>query len=299
MGIDAFGLNCSAGPEQMLLQLKRLREYARVPLIAKPNAGMPIIENGETVYRCTGEEFTALVPEFLAAGVAVFGGCCGTTAAHIAALARALDGVVITPPAPQHTNELPAATEKLPFPLPADIAWHTVVDLTGDAEETLTAALDSGETVLALRIASWDDVQALADYQYMLTKPVCFVCDDTQLLEAALRAYTTAPCRRTRSCPCAPNMVSCCKKTRPPRALFFYSLFPVQPLQLPPHPEQPAHPPFFRARRALRRASTPHSATSASSTQSIQLIAAALPQRKRCTPPATPLRIAAAPRPPF
>ena len=54
MGIDAFGLNCSAGPEQMLLQLKRLREYARVPLIAKPNAGMPIIENGETVYRCTG-----------------------------------------------------------------------------------------------------------------------------------------------------------------------------------------------------------------------------------------------------
>lgn len=86
MGIDAFGLNCSAGPEQMLLQLKRLREYARVPLIAKPNAGMPIIENGETVYRCTGEEFTALVPEFLAAGVAVFGGCCGTTAAHIAAL---------------------------------------------------------------------------------------------------------------------------------------------------------------------------------------------------------------------
>lgn len=115
--------------------------------------------------------------------------CCGTTAAHIAALARALDGAVITPPAPQHTNELPAATEKLPFPLPADVSWHTVVDLTGDAEETLTAALDSGETVLALRIASWDDVQALADYQYMLTKPVCFVCDDTQLLEAALRAY--------------------------------------------------------------------------------------------------------------
>ena len=197
MGIDAFGLNCSAGPEQMLLQLKRLREYARVPLIAKPNAGMPIIENGETVYRCTGEEFTALVPEFLAAGVAVFGGCCGTTAAHIAALARALDGAVITPPAPQHTNELPAATEKLPFPLPVDVSWHTVIDLTGDAEETLTAALDSGETVLALRIASWDDVQALADYQYMLTKPVCFVCDDTQLLEAALRAYQgRAPVRR-------------------------------------------------------------------------------------------------------
>lgn len=189
MGISAFGLNCSTGPEQMLVQLRRLREYARVPLIAKPNAGMPITVGGKTVYDCTPEDFTAYVPAMLEAGVAVFGGCCGTTAAHIAALARALDGAVITPPAPQHTNELPAATEKLPFPLPVDVSWHTVVDLTGDAEDTLTAALDSGETVLALRIASWDDVQALADYQYMLTKPVCFVCDDAQLLEAALRAY--------------------------------------------------------------------------------------------------------------
>ena len=189
MGISAFGLNCSTGPEQMLVQLRRLREYARVPLIAKPNAGMPITVGGKTVYDCTPEEFTAFVQPMLEAGVAVFGGCCGTTAAHIAALARALDGAVITPPAPQHTDKLPAATEKLPFPLPVDVSWHTVVDLTGDAEKTLTAALDSGETVLALRIASWDDVQTLADYQYMLTKPVCFVCDDTQLLEAALRAY--------------------------------------------------------------------------------------------------------------
>ena len=189
MGIDAFGLNCSAGPEQMLPQLRRLREYARVPLIAKPNAGMPQIVDGKAVYDCTPEEFVALIPDMLCTGVAVFGGCCGTTAAHIAALRDALDGASVTPPAPLHTDKLPAATEKLPFPLPVDVSWHTVIDLTGDAEETLTAALDSGETVLALRIASWDDVQALADYQYMLTKPVCFVCDDTQLLEAALRAY--------------------------------------------------------------------------------------------------------------
>mgnify|MGYP002454005630 CR=1 FL=1 len=50
MGISAFGLNCSTGPEQMLVHLKRLREFARVPLIAKPNAGMPQIVDGKTVY---------------------------------------------------------------------------------------------------------------------------------------------------------------------------------------------------------------------------------------------------------
>ena len=100
MGIDAFGLDCSAGPREMLPQLKRLREYARVPLIAKPNAGMPQIVDGKAVYHCPPEEFTALVPEFLQAGVAFFGGCCATDSGHIAALKKALDGAQITPPAP-------------------------------------------------------------------------------------------------------------------------------------------------------------------------------------------------------
>ena len=92
MGISAFGLNCSTGPEQMLVQLRRLREYARVPLIAKPNAGMPITVGGKTVYDCTPEEFTAFVQPMLAAGVAVFGGCCGTNPDYI----RALHGAVHT-----------------------------------------------------------------------------------------------------------------------------------------------------------------------------------------------------------
>ena len=106
MGIDAFGLNCSAGPDQMLPQLRRLREYARIPLIAKPNAG---IVNGKAVYDCTPEQFTALVPDMLASGVMIFGGCCGTTPEHIAALRGALDSAAITPPAPLHTDLLPAA----------------------------------------------------------------------------------------------------------------------------------------------------------------------------------------------
>ena len=86
LAVDVVGLNCSTGPEQMLVQLRRLREYARVPLIAKPNAGMPITVGGKTVYDCTPEEFTAFVQPMLEAGVAVFGGCCGTTAEHIAAM---------------------------------------------------------------------------------------------------------------------------------------------------------------------------------------------------------------------
>ena len=189
MGIDAFGLNCSAGPDQMLPQLRRLREYARIPLIAKPNAGMPTIVNGKAVYDCTPEQFTALVPDMLASGVMIFGGCCGTTPEHIAALRGALDGAAITPPAPLHTDLLPAATEKLPALLTADAAHGPVLDVTPGLEDALSDALERDDPMVALRVASMADVNALADCQYLLTKPLCLVCGDAAVLEQALRVY--------------------------------------------------------------------------------------------------------------
>ena len=189
MGIDAFGLNCSAGPREMLPQLKRLREYARVPLIAKPNAGMPQIVDGKAVYHCPPEEFTALVPEFLQAGVAIFGGCCGTDAGHIAALKKALDGAQITPPAPQHTALLPAATEKLPMYLPVDARHGAVIAVTESLEDDLLEAMDGDEPMVAVALTSPADAEALADVQYMIQKPLCLVCDDGDVLEAALRVY--------------------------------------------------------------------------------------------------------------
>lgn len=189
MGVDAFGLNCSTGPEEMLAQLRRLREFARVPLIAKPNAGLPQIVDGKAVYSCPPEEFTALVPEFLQAGVAIFGGCCGTDAGHIAALKRALDGAEITPPAPRHTELLPAATEKLPMYLPADAKHGAVIAVTEDLEDDLQEALDGDEPMVAVALESLADAEALAEVQYMIKKPLCLVCDDAAVLEAALRSY--------------------------------------------------------------------------------------------------------------
>lgn len=59
----------------------------RCPLLAKPNAGLPQVENGKTVYHCPPQEFAACAGDMAAAGVGIFGGCCGTTPEHIAALA--------------------------------------------------------------------------------------------------------------------------------------------------------------------------------------------------------------------
>lgn len=189
MGIDAFGLNCSAGPAEMLPQIKRLREFSRVPLIVKPNAGMPEIVDGKTVYNCPPEQFVELVPEFLKAGVAIFGGCCGTTAEHIAALSKALRNAEPVAPAPKFADLLPASTEKLTAYLPVDARCGKVLAVTPDFEDELSDALETDEVLVAVRLDTWEEVELFADCQYMISKPLCIVCDDADILEAALRAY--------------------------------------------------------------------------------------------------------------
>jgi len=90
MGIDAFGLNCSAGPKEMLDQIKRLHKETTLPLIAKPNGGMPEIKDGKTVYNCGPEEFASYAKGFYDNGVRFLGGCCGTTPEHLRVLTEEL-----------------------------------------------------------------------------------------------------------------------------------------------------------------------------------------------------------------
>ena len=189
MGISAFGLNCSTGPDKMLVQLCRLRDYARVPLIAKPNAGMPAVVNGTTVYDCTPEEFVAYADEMVQAGVGIFGGCCGTTDEYIAALVRTLKDKSFVPPVPKNADMLPASTEKIPVLLPVDAPHGAVLQAKSDMEDALAEAMEEQEPVAAIKIGSWEDVDALADWQYAISKPLCLVCDEAELLEAALRVY--------------------------------------------------------------------------------------------------------------
>ncbi|MGI5923304.1 MAG: homocysteine S-methyltransferase family protein [Lentisphaeria bacterium] len=93
LGVSAFGCNCSMGPEGMLEIIRLLKPYARVPLIAKPNAGLPQWQDGQTVFSMEAETFGAFGPEFVAAGAGILGGCCGTTPEHIRRLADGLAGL--------------------------------------------------------------------------------------------------------------------------------------------------------------------------------------------------------------
>lgn len=90
-GADLLGANCSVGPAQMVPILEAMKEAGAGPLCAKPNAGMPRVEDGETIFDEGPEVFSRLVPAYLNAGAVILGGCCGTGPDHIRAIRRAVD----------------------------------------------------------------------------------------------------------------------------------------------------------------------------------------------------------------
>ena len=89
LGVDAIGANCSLGPAQLRGVVRELLDTASVPVLLKPNAGLPRVENGATLFDVTPAEFAAEVADLMQAGVRVVGGCCGTTPDYIRALTDA------------------------------------------------------------------------------------------------------------------------------------------------------------------------------------------------------------------
>ncbi len=91
-GADAVGINCSVGPDQLVSVIRAIRENVSIPVLAKPNAGMPTIdEKGNAVYHLLPAAFARGMQALVDAGASVIGGCCGTTPAFIRALASQFD----------------------------------------------------------------------------------------------------------------------------------------------------------------------------------------------------------------
>lgn len=97
MGADAIGVNCSLGPKALAPIVERYLQYASVPVLLKPNAGLPRTENGTTVYDVSDQEFAQDVSRLISRGVRIAGGCCGTTPAHIRALTQAAAAIAPVP----------------------------------------------------------------------------------------------------------------------------------------------------------------------------------------------------------
>lgn len=101
LGADVIGANCSGGPAQLLPVIEQLAAVCARPIIVQPNAGLPELIDGETVFRLSPNNFASYAPQLVAAGARCLGGCCGTTPLHISTLRRETDK--LTP-----INERPA-----------------------------------------------------------------------------------------------------------------------------------------------------------------------------------------------
>ena len=100
--VDALGVNCGLGPEQMKPIVQRLTEVSSLPIIVNPNAGLPRSENGKTVFDIDADAFARLMAEIAEMGVQVLGGCCGTTPAHIRKMIETCKGHYFVPVEPKH-----------------------------------------------------------------------------------------------------------------------------------------------------------------------------------------------------
>lgn len=192
MGVSAFGLNCCDGPQVVLEQLRRLTPYARVPLIAKPSAGLPQAEEDGPVYSCTPEELASFVPDLAAAGARIFGGCCGAGADHIAALKQAVDRVDFAAfPAVEHDPDvIPCASETEARFITPDVDVGEPIECTSDLMEDILEAEENCPQG-ALKIGIWeeDDLLLFAENQYVVKDALCIATDVPELLEGALRAF--------------------------------------------------------------------------------------------------------------
>ena len=90
-GASAVGINCSVGPDQLVSVVRNIKEAVSIPVIAKPNAGMPVIDDkGNAVYSMGAAEFAKHMKVLVENGASIIGGCCGTTPEYIKAVAEIL-----------------------------------------------------------------------------------------------------------------------------------------------------------------------------------------------------------------
>ncbi|MBQ3508346.1 MAG: homocysteine S-methyltransferase family protein [Clostridia bacterium] len=117
MGADAIGVNCSLGPKALAPVVREYLRLASVPVLLKPNAGLPTVVDGETIYNVAPDEFAREVAALIHDGVRVAGGCCGTTPAYIAAVTAEIKamGLIAAPITPKTDTVVSSYTHAVTF----------------------------------------------------------------------------------------------------------------------------------------------------------------------------------------
>ena len=210
LGADAVGMNCSTGPEAMLEPIAKMAEYAAIPLLAKPNAGMPELIDGQTVFNVEPEEFADVGKKLVEEGAAIIGGCCGTTPEHIRALKEAVKGIPVK--APLQTKRRMLTSERKSVEITLDGRFMVIGErINPTGKKKLQAELKEGSLNLVRTMAleqeengasildinmgmnGIDEKEMMLRTIYEVTStvdcPLCIDSSHVDIIEAALRIY--------------------------------------------------------------------------------------------------------------
>jgi len=210
LGADAVGMNCSTGPEAMLEPIAKMAEYAAIPLLAKPNAGMPELIDGQTVFNVEPEEFAEVGKKLVEEGAAIIGGCCGTTPEHIRALKEAVKGIPVK--ASLQTKRRMLTSERKSVEITLDGRFMVIGErINPTGKKKLQAELKEGSLNLVRTMALEQEengasildinmgMNGINEKEMMLRTiyevtstvdcPLCIDSSHVDIIEAALRIY--------------------------------------------------------------------------------------------------------------
>ncbi len=212
MGVDAIGMNCSVGPRNMLDLLPELIECTSTPIILNPNAGLPKIQDGETVYDMDPEEFAEIMAKACEMGATIVGGCCGTTPEHVRAIVNKAKAIPVSLPEKKEITLVSSYTHAVRVGGVSKIVGERI-NPTG--KPRLKEALRSGDVSYLLSVALSEEEHGahildvnvgLADIDecammHRAIREIQAVCDlpleiDTgkpEVMEAAMRIYCGKP----------------------------------------------------------------------------------------------------------
>ena len=212
LGVDAVGANCSLGPAQLRGVVEDYLRYSSLPVLLKPNAGLPRTENGRTVYDVYPGEFSDLMAEFIGEGVRIAGGCCGTTPDYIRETVNKSKGITPVPVTDKNRSVVSSYSQTVEFGV-SPVLIGERINPTGkkkfkealrehDIEHILSVGLaqvDRGAQVLDVNVGipEIDEPALLTEVVYELQAiidlPLQIDTTDTAAMERALRTYNGKP----------------------------------------------------------------------------------------------------------
>ena len=210
LGADAIGINCSTGPKEMIPLIESMKQYASIPILAKPNAGLPELVDGKTIYDMTPEAFAQYGEELVKAGASILGGCCGTTPEHIKAL---VDKTVTMTPAKCKAKAYRAVTSERQTTFFEPYGRFQIIGerINPTGKKKLQGELREGELDLVIQMAEDQEMQGASildinmgmngiDEKEMMLRavqevsiasnlPLCIDSSHVDVIESALRIY--------------------------------------------------------------------------------------------------------------